>query len=432
MTLDIASQNRGTPFYDWTGQRRLVAIGTNAGSVDLAFQGWRKFKEAFAPELIERAVRESTIPVRHIVDPFGGSGTTALAAQFLGIRSTTIEVNPFLADLIETKIAEYDHSAVVRAFAGVMAKASRRNLKLKNPFPGAPATFVEPGQNDRYIFSRDVAERICAFRAAINEVRNVNTRRLFRVLLGSSAVAASNVLISGKGRRYRRNWTETPRHPDIVDEVFEGNVLAALYDLRRYESRPCRQYRILRGDARDLIKNVRQIELSVFSPPYPNSFDYTDVYNLELWVAGYLSDSKMNRRLRESTIRSHVQIKRNFSQLTAGTSLTLERTSQRLKRVRPQLWNRNIPEMVVAYFDDMRNILLGLRRNLQRKGRVFLVVGDSRYANISIPVGKIVAEEAPNLGYKVCSVEPFRSMRTSPQQGGEHDLDESLVILQAK
>jgi DNA methylase len=432
MTLDIASQNRGMPFHDWTGQRRLVAIGTNAGSTDLAFQGWRKFKEAFAPELVERAVRESLIPVHHVVDPFGGSGTTALAAQFLGIRSTTIEVNPFLADLIETKIAEYDHSAVIRSFAGVMAKASGKSLKLKTPFPGAPHTFVEPGEKDRYIFSREVAERICAFRAAINEVRNVNTRRLFRVLLGSSAVSASNILISGKGRRYRRNWAERPRHPGIVDEAFESNVLAALYDLRRHESRPCRQYRILRGDARNLIKNVRQIELSVFSPPYPNSFDYTDVYNVELWVVGYLSDSKMNRKLRESTIRSHVQIKRNFSPSTLGTSITLEKTFQKLKRARHQLWNKNIPEMVIAYFDDMRNVLLGLRRNLQRKGRVFLVVGDSRYANIRIPVGKIVAEEAPSLGYKVCSVEPFRSMRTSPQQGGEHDLDESLVILQAQ
>ena len=125
MSLDIGLQKYGSaPFSDWIGQRRVVMLGSNAGSTDLAFQGWRRFKEAFAPELIERAVRESIVPVHHVVDPFGGSGTTALAAQFLGINSTTIEVNPFLADLVEAKISNYDCDAVARAFAAVMAGAS--------------------------------------------------------------------------------------------------------------------------------------------------------------------------------------------------------------------------------------------------------------------------------------------------------------------
>ncbi|MBO9625124.1 MAG: hypothetical protein J7484_01965, partial [Microbacterium sp.] len=89
-----------TTFEDWTGGRSVAAIGTNAGSSSIPFQGWKRFKEAFAPELIREAVTRSQIPVRHLFDPFGGSGTSALAAQFLGVHPTTVEVNPFLADLI--------------------------------------------------------------------------------------------------------------------------------------------------------------------------------------------------------------------------------------------------------------------------------------------------------------------------------------------
>jgi tRNA G10 N-methylase Trm11 len=288
MSLESVLESSGIHFSEWTGQRRVAFLGTNAGSTDLAFQGWRRFKEAFAPELVKRAINESVVPVRHVVDPFGGSGTTALAAQFLGVESTTIEVNPFLADLIEAKIAHYDCDAVARSFAKVMAKASRKNLKLKDPFPGAPPTFLEPGTQGRYIFSREVGERICAFRTAIDDVKNANIRRLFRVLLASSAVSASNILVSGKGRRYRSKWKETPRDPDLFDDSFEKGILSALYDLRRYETRPCKQYRILRGDARKLINKIQKIDLCVFSPPYPNSFDYTDVYNVEMWVAGFV------------------------------------------------------------------------------------------------------------------------------------------------
>ena len=97
-------------FIDWTGGRTISTVGTNAGAAALPFQTWRRFKEAFAPELVEIALTETAGTVRHVVDPFGGSGTTALAGQFLGVKPTTIEVNPFLADLIEAKIAPIDFS----------------------------------------------------------------------------------------------------------------------------------------------------------------------------------------------------------------------------------------------------------------------------------------------------------------------------------
>src|SRR4051812_32826092 len=110
--MELEPSGPWVTFADWTGGRQLSSLGTNAGSAELAFQGWRKFKEAFAPEVVELAIQETTNslgrPVRDLIDPFGGSGTSALAAQFLGVHPSTIEVNPFLADLIEAKIATYE------------------------------------------------------------------------------------------------------------------------------------------------------------------------------------------------------------------------------------------------------------------------------------------------------------------------------------
>ncbi len=73
-------------------------------------------------------------------------------------------------------------------------------------FQGAPATFVEPGVEGRFIFWRDVARRLIAYREAINMERDVAIRRLFTVILASATVPASNIVVSGKGRRYRRGW----------------------------------------------------------------------------------------------------------------------------------------------------------------------------------------------------------------------------------
>ena len=65
-------------FEEWTKTRALF-IGTNAGSEPLAFQNWRRFKEAFAPELVRRAVVETSAAlgraVQSCLDPCAGSGT---------------------------------------------------------------------------------------------------------------------------------------------------------------------------------------------------------------------------------------------------------------------------------------------------------------------------------------------------------------------
>jgi hypothetical protein len=415
-------------FTSWTGDRKVATIGTNSGSTVIPFQGWRTFKEAFAPELIERAVREAG-NVKTVVDPFGGSGTTALAAQFLGATPTTMEVNPFLADLIEAKIARYDFESLVSAYSTVRQRAYRRDIDATPYLACAPSTFLEPGQKGRYLFSRRVANRYFAYQAAIAQVEDPAAKRLFNVLLAGLSVSISNAVVSGKGRRYRRNWSDRPVDADRVDTYFERLVLDAMRDLRRYDSREVRDYTLLRGDARKLVSSLPPQDLAIFSPPYPNSFDYTDVYNIELWMGGYLTSAVDNRTLREKTLRSHVQILRDMAH-AAPPSALMSTAIDQLEAVKGRLWNRNIPSMIGAYFDDMARVLRGLQSALRPQGRVYMVVGDSRYAHIDVPVARILGQQAPALGFHVLSSEPFRSMRASPQQGGQSELPETLIVLQ--
>lgn len=420
---------RHVRFSDWTGNRAIPNVGTNAGATALPFQSWRPFKEAFAPEIVDRAMSETRGRVEHVVDPFGGSGTTALATQFLGARPTTIEVNPFLADMIESKVAPINCDRVAKEFADVVHQATICQEPRNPVFVGAPKTFVEPGHNGRYIFPRSIARRLLVYRSAICKIRDTAIRRLFRVILASTAIPVSNVVVSGKGRRYRGGWQERIVDARLVDQLFREGVLRALYELRKFASRACLEYRVLRGDARILLDEVEQHDLAVFSPPYPNSFDYTDVYNVELWTLGYLNGKDANTRLRQATLRSHVQI---FRAHETGDlpSKALERTVQELGDVRQALWNRHIPEMVGAYAWDMATILRKLATKIRNRGRVYMIVGDSCYSGVDVPVATILSEIAPPLGYSIENLEPCRSMRASPQQGGQHNLKETLVVLE--
>lgn len=431
MVADLGSlEERVVPvsFESWIGERQLPAWGTNAGTKPLPFQHWRRFKEAFAPELIERAIRESHVPVRRCLDPFAGSGTTALACQFLGVEPVTIEVNPYLADLAESKLASYDVGSLTRDFGKLVDNTNAVHADPEKIFSAAPATFVEPGVDGRWIFDRAVASRLANYLLALRKVRNATNRRLMRTLLGGVLIEASNVIVSGKGRRYRRGWEGRRRTARELDDAFCDAVEKAISDIVRYGQRREPKYTLLRGDARALLPQIEPIDLVIFSPPYPNSFDYTDVYNVELWGLGYLNGAAANRRLREATLSSHVQVKRSFA-APPSQSKTLASVMKKLRNKREQLWDRNIPEMVGAYFTEMLAIIKSAALKLPCHGEIWMVVGDSRYAGVSIPVTTVLSELASAANLSVVLNEPFRSMRVSAQQGGKHELDETLLVL---
>lgn len=431
----LQEQDREAPFSatfdEWIADRSLPHLSTNAGAPAISYQGWRRFKESFAPELVARAIRETEInlgrPIEAVADPFGGSGTTGLVSQFLGRKSTTIEVNPFLADLIEAKLTAYDYEELSESYIQVLDCLGIRTRSA--PFPNAPATFVEPGVDGRFLFGMDVATALHDLILTVEEcVENPSLRRLLKVLAVSVSVDLSNAVVSGKGRRYRRNWRDRYLDGADVRQRFAAQVHQAMYDIRRYGLRREPTFRLLRGDARLLAKDVGPIGAGVFSPPYPNSFDYTDVYNIELWTGGYFSGARDNLATRNSTLRSHVQIVRSFSR-DGVASDQLNRTIENLTAVRSQLWSRHIPDMVGAYFADMRTIIQQLAAQLVAGGRLYIVVGDSQYAGISVPVSDILSEIALADGLEVVSAEPVRSMRASPQQGGAQKLPETLLVL---
>ena len=415
-------------FEDWVGTRQLAGLGTNAGANALAFQGWRHFKEAFAPELVARAVRESDRRVERCLDPFGGSGTAALACQFLGVDPITVEVNPYLADLIEAKLSSYDPETLARDAGRVVDQARRSKVDPSRRLEAGPPTLVEPGQKERWVYDRAVAANILALLDAMEELPSPTNRRLFKAILGGQLVDLSNVCVNGKGRRYRGGWRGRHVPPERVYAAFVDALASAVQDIALHRHRASLRYDVRRGDARTLVHEVPTVDLVVFSPPYPNSFDYTDVYNLELWMLGYLREREDNSKLRQSTLTSHVQLRRVYAAPPAGSPL-LDGVIDRLLGRRNDLWHPDIPAMVGGYFADLSALLAALRSKLNPGGRIYMVVGDSQYAGVLIPVAGILSELATTLGYDLLETEACRSMRASAQQGGAAVLPETLLVL---
>ena len=57
--------------------------------------------------LVERAICNSSLPEATVVDPFGGSGTTMIAAERLRRKCFMIELDPAYCDVIVRRWAEF-------------------------------------------------------------------------------------------------------------------------------------------------------------------------------------------------------------------------------------------------------------------------------------------------------------------------------------
>lgn len=77
----------------------------------------------------------------------------------LGVSSTTVEVNPYLADVIRAKLATYNVDSLIDNLEGVRRRVRRRPDAIER-LGALPPTFVEPGKKDRFLFDAATAGRL--------------------------------------------------------------------------------------------------------------------------------------------------------------------------------------------------------------------------------------------------------------------------------
>jgi DNA modification methylase len=82
-------------------------------------------------ELVERAIRNSSRPGDVVMDPFGGSGTTMIAAHKSGRKARLIELDPKYVDVIVRRWQDFAGAKAVRQSDGVAFDALSSSGELR-------------------------------------------------------------------------------------------------------------------------------------------------------------------------------------------------------------------------------------------------------------------------------------------------------------
>lgn len=395
---------------------------------------WYPIKEGFSANFVKDSLDDFNAPKREAIfaiEPFSGSGTVPVECTRLGVNCLAFEVNPFLAFVGRTKLRQA-HPKKLRSERGKVVRGLR--APDVSPLEGL-STFCEGGGREKWLFNRTVLR---SFTGGWNSVTRCNPyhRAFFRLALVRAAMDNCNAYPDGKCLRYKRldNYTHFDQEhliarfehycqmieTDLGDVPFEAN-------LSRVECM----------DSRNLFafERKRRFDFCITSPPYLNSFDYSDVYRPELFLTGTVANNDQLMRIRLRTLRSHLQAKwerpinESFGSLYA-------KVMKDLQGRRKDLWSPRIPEMVQAYFEDMECVLATLAIRANRGALLKIAVSTSAYGGIVVPVDFILAEIAESVGWELKDVLVVRRLRSSAQNWKHENgiseapaLRESVVIL---
>jgi len=375
-------------------------------NMSLPVHGWFRFSAGYSAEWVETLVREHAQhgPVR-VLDPFVGSGTTVVATQAVGACAVGLESHPFYVRVAKAKaqwsVVDPDDFQA----RALLLLAQANPIDLNDPAPLLVKCF-EPETLSRLIGLRDTLARVTTG----DPTDQLLWLALVSIIRSCSHVGTAQwqyVLPNRRKARVREPW-----------QAFRDQTTRITQDLRAMSTYDLGQAEVLQGDARvcALVPDS-WATLVITSPPYPNNYDYADAARLEMTFLGDVDSwGDLQAKVRTHLIRSCSQHMKGFDLGEALASPLLSPIIDELRPVvaelsvlaRERKGHKRYDSMVTAYFTDLAETWLALRRACAPDATVCFVIGDSAPYGVYVPAERWLGELARAAGFGFWRFEKMR------------------------
>lgn len=426
------------------GDAEWAALVVPQGNSHTPFHGWFPFKEGYSHQLLERLLsvdaNHGGVRSHHpgaVLDPFSGSGTTAVSAIALnrrhGLSSPVhaIERNPVMHTISQAKIAGIAMGAGLADRLRSQEERYWRILDRELARPDADALSGSVTLDNRKYYTADTVATLRAMARAARSVADEDVQNHFLAMTAACVEPAGLVRRDGRALRFtpgkrvqepRKLFTQLLEDSlsdlDSIVEPYEGDVGVHLADARDPEGM----------DASDF-------DWAICSPPYPNNIDYTEVYKIEAWALGFYASADEMKAQRLLTFRSHPSItfpdEYSYMSLPVLSDAVDELIDPLLAVVPSDRYERGRRQLIMGYADDMLRVLQVIAQRLRPGGRAAVVVGNSLHGSkdrhFLVASDLMVARLGELAGLRVDSILVAR--RPQRRAGTDPLLRESVVFL---
>ncbi len=378
-----------------------------------AFYNWFYYKEAFAPEFVDYALRRFAVkPNARVLDPFCGVGTTLLAAKENGFASSGVDASPLCVLASRVKTRDYGD-----ALKESVSAAFKRVCKAKFEFPKEEWRFelFDP----RRALPRGSYDEALHLRKQVRETEPKEAREFLALALAAALPEAALVVKDGGVLKIARH----KKHIPSLRQAFERRAKRMLRDLATPVTGPTPE--VVAGDARQLPFEDDAFDCVITSPPYLNGVDYSKIYGLELSL---LFGENAALEYRRSALRSFIE----RDARTARESEDAKIAERCLRKSESEL-AAGVPDIALAYLTDMTRAFRETKRVLRGGGKAAFVVGNAVLSGAYVAVDEVFALIALELGFGKAKivVGSERVADVSTERGAERRrVRESAVMLE--
>lgn len=406
--------------------KNLVNFSTN---LDTPYHKWFPYREGFSSQLIkELIIISGTKPGESVVDPFCGSGTTNVVAALLGYDTLGLDINPMSAFITDAKVSTYSDCDIDDAVN--FEKNISNNCFEK----------IDVQKDLEKYFEASILKDLTIIKSKIDQVKNVNTKKLLMVAFLSIIIDCSNRKRDGNGLKIRKTKIDnvyssfSQKLNDIILDV-KNHRIKDIHGHGRFESAIN-----LRSVYTSELPNI-PIGTIIFSPPYANSFDYFESYKLELILGGFTDSLKGLETFRKRAVRSFIGQSSivDYDKIIDLIAKEIEMAIpiKEIETGKKDMRTRKVPNMIKGYFNDMKEVIVQCSDSLQKGKKTFIVVDQSSYLGKIIPTDLLFGYIAENSNFEVERIIECRKARTSPQQLNKYPylkdtLRESIVELKKR
>jgi len=415
---------------------------------------WLKYKEGFSADLVNILLDDmGAVPGDTVMDPFMGSGTTALVCQMRGINSAGYDIMPIskVALMAKANVMEYDINEIERMIDEFSLLVIPEDYVKRTPYITITDT-AYPEINEKYIqYAKDwIGES-----GYSDEAKNLFTLCMINSLERCSYTSKSGQYLRWDSRsrkvinanidREKAGRKLLPNHYcrkviENIKEAVHEELEHVLSDIKMIQSNGCAgSFANIDFKQNSALFELPQVQPDSFngvitSPPYCNRYDYTRTYALELVYLGLDEESikSMRQALLSCTVesKSKIEVLREhyerigaldrfnyiYDTIKKNTAFQEILVALNMRKANGDLNNHGIIRMIEGYFTELAFIYAELYRTCKKGAMVAFVNDNVRYGGEVIPVDYLSTSFAEQFGFTPIKVYCLKQQKGNSSQ----------------
>ena len=375
--------------------------------------GWLRLTPAYSVKVVEEII-DFCSAAEAILDPFCGTGTTALCAITRGRQASTVEINPFLVWLARAKTAQYSASTLENA-----RKRGHEASRVAAEAPPSIRTTAAPEppiHNIARWWSERARAFLCNLKASIPQVSQGDSAvyDLLSIAFCRTLIRLSNAAFNHQSMSFR---SETQRGFDFESEpaVFLDELLAIVASA--YDN-PQSSAFVLHGNATDLTAHINgKFDAVITSPPYANRMSYIRELRPYMYWLGYLNNGREAGELDWNSLGGTwgIATSRLIEWEPSGQFLMPDNLHPTLKEIRRHD-NRNgalLANYVARYCEGVSAHFKSLMGVLRSGAQLHYIIGNSTFYGVLVSTEEIYANLLRAYGFNNVKIRAIRKRNSN-------------------